>query len=64
MRYDNPFEATRSSYRGRIAIWNKAKMIIAIAMGILVVDISLFINSRYLLQIIGEYLISCISQVQ
>ncbi|KAF8487390.1 hypothetical protein DFH94DRAFT_25267 [Russula ochroleuca] len=28
-----------------IAIWNKAKMIIAIAMGILVVDISLFINS-------------------
>jgi hypothetical protein len=47
----------RSRYLGRIAIWNRAKIIIAIAMGILLIDISLFIDGKYLLQITGEYLV-------
>jgi hypothetical protein len=44
----------RSRYL-RIAIWNRAKIIIAFAMVILLIDISLFIGGKYLLQIMGEY---------
>jgi hypothetical protein len=57
MRYDHSPKARRSRNLGRIAIWNKAKIIFAIAMGIWMTDISLFIYGKYLLQITGESLV-------
>jgi len=53
----SPSQRDAIKYHGRIAIWNRAKIIIAIVMGILLVDISLFIDGKYLLQITGEYLV-------
>jgi hypothetical protein len=47
----------RSRYLGRIAVWNRAKIIVATAMGILLMDVSLFIDGKYILQITGEYLV-------
>ena len=57
MRYDHPPEKKCSRKPCRIAIWNRAKIIFAIAMGMWMTDISLFISGKYLLQITGE---SCV----
>jgi hypothetical protein len=57
MRYDHPPEERRSRKPGSIAIWNRAKIIFAIAMGMWMIDISLFISGKYVLQITGEYLL-------
>jgi hypothetical protein len=54
MRYGHPPEERRSRKPGRLAIWNRSKIIVAIAMGIWMADISLFLSGKYLLQIIGE----------
>ena len=47
MRYNHPPEARRSGNLRRIAIWNKAKIIFAIAMGIWVADNGIFIYGKY-----------------
>jgi hypothetical protein len=57
MRYDYSPEASRSKNLGRIAIWNNAKIIFAIAMGIWITDSSLFLLGKYFLQFTGESLI-------
>jgi hypothetical protein len=54
MRYDHSPEASHLRNLGRIAIWNKAKIIFAIAMGIWIADNALFIFGKYLLQTTGE----------
>jgi hypothetical protein len=51
MHYDRPPEARRLRELDRIAIWNRDKIIIAIAMAIWVTEISLFVHGKYLLQI-------------
>jgi hypothetical protein len=43
---------------GRIAIWNKNKIITGIAMAIWITDIGFQISGKYLLPIIGESLIN------
>jgi hypothetical protein len=39
---------------GRIAIWNKQKVVFAFAMGLWVADVSFLIDGMYLLQIMGR----------
>jgi hypothetical protein len=64
MRYDHFCEARRLTRLGRIAIWNRAKIIFAISMAIWVTDISLLMYGKYLLQTMGESLVFLvISQV-
>jgi hypothetical protein len=46
MCYDRSSEAERSKILGRIAIWNKAKIIFAIAMAIWITDSSLFLLGK------------------
>jgi hypothetical protein len=41
---------------GRIAIWNTEKIIILIAVGVWLVNVSLLIEGSYLLQIMGDSL--------
>jgi hypothetical protein len=54
----------RLSKLGRIAIWNRDKIIIGISMAVWIADIGFQINGKYLLQIIGEFLVNpVISQV-
>jgi hypothetical protein len=49
---------------GRVAIWNREKIVSVIAMGMWATEIALFINSKYLLQITRECFINLvISQV-
>jgi hypothetical protein len=49
--YAHSSEARRLRKLGRIAIWNKAKVIIAIALAIWLADISALLYGKYLLQI-------------
>jgi hypothetical protein len=57
MRYDHSPEASRSNNLGRIAIWNKTKIVFAIAMVIWITDSSLYFLGKYLLLITGESLV-------
>jgi hypothetical protein len=54
MRYDHSPETSRSRTLGRIAVWNKAKIIFVIAMAIWLTEISSFLLGKHLLQITGE----------
>jgi hypothetical protein len=56
MRYDHPSEAGRLKKLDSIAIWNKAKIVVAISMAIWATDISLLVYGNYLLQIMGKSL--------
>jgi hypothetical protein len=60
MRYDHP-EARRLRKHGRIAIWNRERIIFVFAMAIWVTDISLLINGKHLLQIMGESLVNLVT---
>jgi hypothetical protein len=51
MRYNHSPEERRLGNLRRIAIWNKAKIIFAIAMSIWVVDNGIFIYGKYPVQI-------------
>ena len=57
MRYDNPPEAMRLRKLDRIAVWNREKIIIAIAMTIWVANVAISIRGKYLLQIMEEPLV-------
>jgi hypothetical protein len=57
MRYNHSPEARSSGNLGRIAIWNKAKVIFAIAMGLWIADNGVFIYGKYSVQITGESLV-------
>jgi hypothetical protein len=46
---------------GRIAIWNKEKIVFVVTMGILVTDISLIIDGKYLLIMGVSFVIQVIS---
>ena len=50
-------EARHSRNLGRIAIWNKANIIFAIAMAIWLTENSLFLLGEYLQRIMGEFLV-------
>ena len=54
MRLNDSPEARHSNNFGRIAIWNKVKIVFAIAMGIWITDNGVFIYGKYLLQFTGE----------
>ena len=54
MRCDHPPEPRRLRGVGRIAIWNRKKIVIAIAMSIWLADIAFIIDGKYLVQIMGE----------
>ena len=54
MRFDHPSEAKCLTKLGRIAIWNRNKIILGITMAILATDVALLINGKYLLQIMRE----------
>lgn len=57
MHYDHPSSprAKRSRKLDRIAIWNRERIVIAIAMGIWVTDIALIIDGKFLIVIMGEF---------
>lgn len=62
--FDYPLEASCSKKNGRIAIWDKEKIVFVITMCLLVTDISFIIDGGYLVQIIGVSLVNqVISQV-
>ena len=64
MRYDHHPEAGHLREIGRVAIWNRDKIIILIAMAIWVTDVAFLINGEYRLPIIEVFLTSLvISQV-
>jgi hypothetical protein len=64
LRCGHPPEAKRLGKLGRNAIWNRAKIIFVIVMGIWATDIALLVNGEYFLQIMGEYLVNLVvSQV-
>ena len=55
VRCDHPPEATRRLRKlGRIAIWNRNKIVSAIAIGVWLADASFVIYGGYLPQIMGE----------
>jgi hypothetical protein len=58
MHCDHPSspQARRSRKLGRIAIWNRERIVIVIAMGIWVTDIALIIDGKHLIEIMGEFL--------
>jgi hypothetical protein len=56
MRYDHLPEIGRLKKLGRIAIWNKARIIVAISMAIWLADVALLIYGEDLLQITGNLL--------
>jgi hypothetical protein len=56
MRYDYPPEVNRLWKLGRIAIWNRSKIIFGIVMAIWVTDITFLVKGWYFLQIVGESL--------
>jgi hypothetical protein len=49
MRYDHPSEAWHLRKFDRIAIWNRAKIILAITMAIWLAEISILIYGKHLL---------------
>jgi hypothetical protein len=57
MCYDLSPEARHLRNLGRIAIWNKAKIIFAIAMAIWLTENSLFLLGEYLIRIMSESLV-------
>jgi hypothetical protein len=61
---DQPSKPGHLRKLGRIAIWNMEKIIILIAAGVWLVNVSLLIEGSYLLQIMGDSLTDLvISQV-
>jgi hypothetical protein len=64
MRYGLPCGARQLTKLGRIAIWNKLKIIFVVSMAIWGADIALLFHGKYLLQIMGGSLLCLvISQV-
>jgi hypothetical protein len=61
---DHPRDARHLRKFGRIAIWNMRRIVIIIAMGVWVTDVSLLIHGKCFLHIMeGSLLIPVISQV-
>jgi hypothetical protein len=60
MPCDHLPEARRLRKLGRIAIWNRAKFISVIVMGIWVTDIAFLVNGKYFLQIMGGSLVNLV----
>jgi len=58
MRYDDDPEAGHLRKLGRVAIWNREKIAILIAMLVWVADLALIIYGEYLLTIIEVFLTS------
>jgi hypothetical protein len=58
MRYDDHPEAGHLRKLGRVAIWNREKIAILIAMLVWVADLALIIYGEYLLTIIEVFLTS------
>ena len=58
MRYCHHSEAEHSRKFGRVAIWNREKIAILIAMLVWVADLALIIYGEYLLTIIEVFLTS------
>jgi hypothetical protein len=56
MGYDRRLEPY-SRKLGRIAIWNKQRIIVLIAVGVWLTDVAFLIYGEYLLQIKGEDLL-------
>jgi hypothetical protein len=56
MRCDHPPEPRRLREVDRIAIWNRKKIVVAIAMSIWLTDIAFIVDGKYLIQIMGESL--------
>ena len=54
MRCDYLPEAKRLRKSGRIAVWNRHKIVVVMSMGIWLTDIGCLIHGKYLLQITGE----------
>jgi hypothetical protein len=64
MRYHHHPEAGHLRKLGRVAIWNREKIVILIAMGVWVTDVAFLIIGEYPLPIIELFLTSLvISQV-
>ena len=64
MRYDDHPEAGHLRKLGRMAIWNREKIVVLIAMAVWVADAAFLINGEYPLPIIEVFLTSpVISQV-
>ena len=64
MRYCHHSEAEHLRKVGRVAIWNREKMIILIAMGVWVTELAFLINGECPLPIIEVFITSrMISQV-
>jgi hypothetical protein len=51
MPYGHPLESRRLRKLGRIAVWNRARVVIVMAMAIWVTDVSILIKGRFLQQI-------------
>jgi hypothetical protein len=60
MHYDHPPEARCLKMLGRIAIWNREKIVYVTAMGILVTDFAILVNGEHLLQIMGESIVNVV----
>jgi hypothetical protein len=63
MRYDRSPETERSKFLGRVAIWNKAKIIFAIAMALWITDSFFFLFGKYLVQITGKSLVNLVTSL-
>jgi len=61
---DQPPEARHLRKLDRIAIWNEEKIVVSIAMGVWLVNLSLLLEGSYLLQIMEDSLMNLVlSQV-
>ena len=54
MQYDHPPEARCLKKLGRIAIWNREKIVYVTAMGILATDFAILVNGEHLRHIMGD----------
>ena len=64
MRYDYHPEGGHLRHLGRIAVWNREKIIVSVAIAVWVADVAFLINGEYPLPIIEIFLTSpVISQV-
>ena len=59
MHYDLPLKERRLRNLGRLAIWNRQKVIFVIVTAIWLIDIGFLVNGKYLLQVMEEYLVTC-----